>query len=117
MNRPTRFCDAWKLTFITPFCRRCHVKKMLPTIHVRLDYQDNLLAQHIQRMIMTTEMLNVVFVTNGEETPDIVIADHLTMSDETTLFVWPSSPSFAEYDIFLHTATKKMMAIFEKQIY
>ena len=103
--------------FYNAFLQALPREKMLPTIHVRLDYQDNLLAQHIQRMIMTTEMLNVVFVTDGEETPDIVIADHLTMSDETTLFVWPSSPSFAEYDIFLHTATKKMMAIFEKQIY
>ncbi|MFO9689834.1 hypothetical protein ABMD20_05565 [Weissella confusa] len=106
-----------EIDFYNAFLQALPREKMLPTIRVRLDYQDNLLAQHIQRMIMTTEMLNVVFVTDEAETPDIVIADRLTMSDETTLFVWPSSPSFAEYDIFLHTATKKMMAIFETQIY
>lgn len=106
-----------EIDFYNAFLQALSRDKMLPMLRVRLDYQDNLLAQLIQRMITTTEMLNVAFMTDEEETPDIVIADRLTMSDETMLFVWPSSPSFAEYDIFLHTATKKMMAIFKTQIY
>ncbi|MBC6498356.1 hypothetical protein H7R52_04010 [Weissella confusa] len=75
--------------FYNAFLQALPREKMLPTIHVRLDYQDNLLAQHIQRMIMTTEMLNVVFVTDEEETPDIEALPESQKSSWPLLLIQP----------------------------